>query len=229
MGVDVPVGVGLAVGGGLVEAHGVWEADVEEVVVAGGEAGNDVGEGGFVVGGHLVHGGYGADGGDDGFEGPFCPEGDEGDPEIVFADDALVEAELGFEVIGEEGLSMGGEVGFLVGVFAGDFGGNCGGGPDLAVGVGIAAAHELAFVFKNLDVVDVIEVAEVAVLFAPGVDDGEDLVGGHFGEGEVLAGGEADYEAEYALGLGLEEVVWIFEGGGGIGEQGGEIVVENEG
>lgn|SRR5690606_21633385 len=114
MGMHVPVGVGLAVCWFLVKTHGVGEADVEEVVVAGGEAGDNVGKGGFVVGGHFVHGGYGAEGGDDGFEGPFCPEGNEGDPEVIFADDTLVQAELGFKVVGQEGSSMGGEVGFLV-------------------------------------------------------------------------------------------------------------------
>lgn len=107
--------------------------------------------------------------------------------------------------------------------------GNAGGGPDLAVGVGIAASHELAFVFKNLDVVDVVEAAELLVLFAPGVDDGEYLGGGHFSEGEIVAGRKADYAAVAAFGFSLKKRVWIFDGGGGIGEDGGEIVVEHEG
>ena len=36
----------MAVGGALVEAHGVGEGDLEEVVVAGGDGFEDGGEGG---------------------------------------------------------------------------------------------------------------------------------------------------------------------------------------
>ena len=64
------------------------------------------------------------------------------------------------------------------------------GRPELAVRVRIAAAHDLAFVLKQLDIGDVIPRPELLALGRPYVDDIPDLGQGQLGQGQVMPGRE---------------------------------------
>ena len=135
--------------------------------------------------------------------------------------------ELGFAigVIEEERAVIFFEVEALGKVFFGDFVGELIAGPDLAVGVGVGAAHDFAFIFEDLDPGPL--ASEGGGFIGPAVDDPEDFGGGHLGEGEIVSWGETDHSGDSSDGLGEEE--GIFGGGGvGFGEEGGEVVIESE-
>ena len=206
VGVEVHGVVRLAVGGALVEAHGVGEADLEEIVVAGGDGFEDGREGGALGGGEGGEVAEVAAGKDEGLEGPGGPVGDEGDEEVVLDDDAGVGLrEFGGEVVAEQAGVVLLVVRLLRGELAEGLVGDVFGGPDLAVGVRVAGAHHGAAVLEDLDVVDVGQIAEGGGFEGPGVDDGGDVGDGHAGEGEGVVGVEAEDAATAALGLGDEE------------------------
>ena len=108
------------------------------------------------------------------FEGPDGPEGDERDPGFVLGDDAVALRELEGQVGGEELLVVLGVVGELGGEFEGGLVGDVFGGPDLAVGMGVAGAHHGAAVLEDLDVVDLGAGAEFGCLVGPHLDDAAD-------------------------------------------------------
>lgn len=136
--------------------------------------------------------------------------------------DAVRFAELEVCVVAEETAAVGLFIGFHVCYFERGLFGDAGGGPDLAVWVGVGAAHCGALVFEDLHVgvlvfwrgdsegggrggVERGGGGEVGcVEGGPGADDGEDGRGGEVGEGEVVGGVEADYVA-FAFGGGCAE------------------------
>ncbi len=135
------------------------------------------------------------------------------------------------EVVGEEWLVVFGEVVELGGELEGGLVGDVLGGPDLAVGMGVAGAHHGAAVLEDLDVLDVGASAELGGLVGPHLDDAADGGELHGGEGEVVAGIEAEDAAEATLGFGAEEAgaVDVEGGGGDVGLEGGEVVLEDVG
>ena len=103
VGVEVHGVVTLSVGGALVEAHGVGEADLEEIVVAGGDRFEDGREGGALGVGEVGEVAEVAAREDEGFEGPGGPVGNEGNEEIILDDDAgFGVGDLGGDVVAEE-------------------------------------------------------------------------------------------------------------------------------
>lgn len=143
----------------------------------------------------------------------------------IFEDRAGGELGFAMGVIEEERAVMFFEVEALGKVFFSDFVGELIAGPDLAVGVGVGAAHDFAFIFEDLNPSPL--AAEVGDFIGPAMDDLEDLGRGHLGEREIVAWGEADYPGDSANWLGMKER--IFGGGGvGFGEEGREVIIENE-
>ena len=115
MHVEEPLGVGLAVGGCGVKAHGVGEGRVEDAVVAAGDLLEDGGEATALS---VGEGFYPCDvlfGEQEQLERPDSPEGNEGCPGLVLGDDALLLGQLEGEVGGEELLIVLGVVGELGG------------------------------------------------------------------------------------------------------------------
>jgi hypothetical protein len=102
------------------------------------------------------------------------------------------------------------------------------GGPNLAVGMGIAGAHHGSAILKDLDVADPGDGGELAELLLPGGDDGADRGDRHAGECEGVVGVEAEDATEAAFGLGAEERIGG-DPGGRVGKERGEIVIEDEG
>jgi hypothetical protein len=230
VGVEVHRIVRLTVCGALVESHGVGEADLEEVVVAGGDGLEDGGEGTTFGGGEVGEAAEMATGKDEGLERPGGPVGDDRDEEIVLDDDASFRVrKFGGDVIAEKAGVVLVVIGLLGGKFAERLVGDVLGGPDLAVWVRVGGSHHGTAVFEDLDVVDPGEVAERGGFVGPGVDDAGDVGDGHAGEGEGVVGVEAEDAAEAALGFGDEERGGV---GSGVGldlrEEGREIIVEGE-
>lgn len=149
----------------------------------------------------------------------------------VGKDDALALAQLERDVVGEQAGAVRGLVGGHVLELERGLFGDADGAPDLAVRVGVGAAHGGAFVFKDL---------QVGVLLArrgdgggkgvvwvgggqvrgidggPGVDYGDDVGGGEVGEGEVVGRVEG-YHVAFALcsGCAQEEGGLVCGGGEG--------------
>jgi hypothetical protein len=207
------------------EAHRVGEADFEQAVVARGDGAQDFGECVALGGGELVDGSHVTARDHHQLEGPHCPEWDDTQERIVLIDYAEFGVRFNAGIIAEDTGGSGSER-FL---FLGDFIGQAMARPDLAVRVGIAAAHHGATVFEDLDIVDERVGAELGVLIDPRVDDSAH--GGliHFGEREVVARREADDAADAGLGFGDEEAAGFDVLGGGVGFECGEIVIEHEG
>ena len=147
--------MGLVVGGRGVKAHGIGEGRVKDAVVGAGDLLEDGGEAFALRVGESFYAGSILFGEQEKFKGPDSPEGNEGGPGVVFSDDALPVCELQSEVGGEELLLVFGEIGELSSELDGGFIGDVLGGPDLAVGMGVAGAHHGAAVFEDLDVRDV--------------------------------------------------------------------------
>ena len=183
VGVEVPFWVGCAVGGRLVEAHGVREAGLEEVVEADGDAVEGFGECVSLFEGELGEGSGVALAEQQDLERPDGPEGYQGGEVIVFKDDAVVGGLFRNQVFAEQAMAGEGEVFALGPGFGGGLVGNEASGPDLAVGMGVACAHHGAAILEDLDVVEPAERGEGLVFGGPGVDDGANLGGGHAGEG----------------------------------------------
>ena len=167
----MPLLVRLAVARGLVEAHGVGEAGLEEVVVAGGGLLEDVGERGLLA---VSEFGQRADVAlrqDEGFKGPDGPPRDNDEEVVVLANDADLFFRFDLEVVAEQAGVFLGELCLERFGLLGGLVGDVLGGPDLAVGMGIAGAHHGAAVLEDLHVVELGLAAEFNVLLGPGVDD----------------------------------------------------------
>jgi hypothetical protein len=229
MGVEVEGVVRSAVGGALVEAHGVGEGNLEETVVTGGEAAKDVGQGVALGGCELVDGGDVAIGKDERFEWPNGPEGDNDQEEIVGFDGALAGRALEAGVFAEKTRAAGGVPGLERMLLFRDLVGDGVVGPDLAMRVGIGGAHHGAAVFENLNVIDKRTGAEIGILLDPDIHHAAEVGQIHVGDGEVVLGREADDAADAGLAFGDEKAVAVETVWRSVGLEGGEIVIENEG
>lgn len=122
----------------------------------------------------------------------------------------------------------------LAGEFFGGFGGNLRLRPDLAVRVWVRAAHDRAFVFKNLHIGDFGLFEERGGFVRPGFDHGFGLIETKLGDTQIVARREADDFADARFGLGLEEAVRYLGGRGqGVvtwrfGKQRGKVVFEDK-
>src|SRR5215469_9164085 len=81
------------------------------------------------------------------------------------------------------------------------FVGKCVIGPDLPVGMRIAASHHLATVFEDLYMVDFRHCGELEILTDPDVNDGTNGGDIHIAQGEVMAGRETNHTAYSRFGL----------------------------
>src|SRR5260370_28403076 len=100
--VEVPLVVGAAIGGLLVETHGVRESSLEQIIVANGDAAHDVAEEIPLVRAELIDGSEMALAQDQRFEGPNSPEGHDHDNGLVLADDTHIQVQLQSEGVAED-------------------------------------------------------------------------------------------------------------------------------
>ena len=200
---------------------------MEQVVVAGGELFEYLRQCAALA---VVQVGDAADvafGQQQGFKRPCGPVGDDGQPVVVFGHDALAAGGFFFSVVLQQGAAVFGEIAALGGI---GFGGQVGqevARPDLAVGVGVGAAHDCAFVFKYLH--PAVGLPQFFCLLLPNTDDGFDLFGRQFRQGFAVVGREADDAADSAHALALEQGVAVVGIGGSVGQQGGEVIGEDKG
>src|SRR6185369_16406914 len=82
-------------------------------------------------------------------------------------------------------------------------------GPYLAVRVRIAAAHHLAAIFEDLDVLELRVGTQFDVLVCPKVDYTRDFLDAHSGECQVMSGGETQYSASSGFALSDQEIVIV--------------------
>src|SRR5271156_301340 len=66
-------------------------------------------------------------------------------------------------------------------------------GPDLTVGMRIAASHHGAPVFKNLYMIDKWKAAKISVLRRPHIDDTANIDGRHLCHRQIVTRRETDY------------------------------------
>lgn len=96
-------------------------------------------------------------------------------------------------------------------------------------GWGVGTAHDLAPVFKNLDVMDVGGAPELDVLAGPFLYDDNQSFLVHLGQGQVVTRAEADYLADPRLRLGDQKAVAVVaRTRGDVFQQCGEIVGEDK-
>ncbi len=232
VGVQLPVGIAAAVRGLAVPAHAVGEAGLEEVVVAGGQPLENRGQGVPLGVGEVGEGLHRPPGQEHGLEGPDRPKGDQGHPMVVFHHDAraiVPNGQFGGQIVHQQGRAVVLEVGALGDLFLGRFHGHPAVGPDLAVGVGVGAAHHRAFVLEDLHIVDAGTSAQIHHLLGPHIHHPADVCGVHLGQGEVVPGAEADHPAGAGLRLGLEEGAAAHIPPGPVQKQGGKIILKDKG
>lgn len=171
-----------------------------------------------------------APGDDDHLEGPDGPPGADDGEGVVVPDDALALLQLELDVVLQEVASaVGGAVLCHLPKLLARLLGEGGGGPDLAVGVGVRAAHGGALVLEDLHVAVFVlgdggvlgsqgevellgELGEraaggevVGVDAGPVLYDGEDVLAGQVGQRQVVLGGEGEDVADALDTLGLQE------------------------
>ena len=217
-----------AVGGPRVPRHRVGERAAEQVVVAGVEAAEDLGEGVALLGGERGEVAHAPARDDHRLEGPPGPEGNQHHPVGVRAHDALAVRQLPRQAVAEQVRPPRFEMPALARETAAGKRRQVGGGPHLAVGVRVAAPHHLALVLEHLDVGDVCARAQPRVLLRPRVHDRPDLGGRHQGQRQVVTRGEAQHPALAAGGAGHQEAVALDGRLGARQREGGEVVVESE-
>src|SRR5713226_10387726 len=100
--VQMPLVVRLAVGGLLVESHGVWESCLEQIVVTNGDAAHDVAQEVPLFPAELIDRSEMALAQHQRFEWPNGPEGHDHGKCFVLADDPLVQLKLQLQVIAEK-------------------------------------------------------------------------------------------------------------------------------
>jgi hypothetical protein len=92
----------------------------------------------------------------------------------------------------------------------------------------VGAAHQLALVLENLNMGNTGIFQQPASLIGPDANHRGDLRNAQFGQAEIVAGTEADHLATARLSLAAEKRARLAGKGGGLGQQGGEIVVKDE-
>ena len=97
--------------------------------------------------------------------------------------------------------------------------------PDLTVRVRVGAAHDGAFVLKDLH--PAIGMPQVGDLLCPGVDHLADIRHRHLGQGQVVAGRETNHAAGAGYRAGGKQLRLRLIRGGGARQQRREIVLED--
>jgi len=195
----------ILAGGCAVEAHGVGEERFEDFVVTGCDELED--------GGESIARGLGevpevcdrVAREQEELKGPDGPERDEGNPMAVRGDNAFALDQLEGKVVREEGAAVLIEVTGLRSALCCGLVGDVFGGPDLAVRVGIARAHHGSPILEYLDIADAWAGTELAFLRGSDVDDAANGGELHGGQGEIVAGIEAEDAANALFGGSLHE------------------------
>jgi hypothetical protein len=102
MGVQMPVRMGRAIGGTLVEAEGVGERDLEQVIVARCQSFEDVRQTRAFLRRQVAESADMPAADDHGFEGPDRPERNQRDKMVVDADKTLFTLEFEGQIIREQ-------------------------------------------------------------------------------------------------------------------------------
>src|SRR5229473_2142507 len=198
---EVPLIIGAAIGGLLVETHGVRESSLEQIIVANGDAAHDVAEEIPLVRAELIEGSEMALAQDQRFEWPNSPEGHDDCKGVVLTDNAQIQLQLQFQIVTEE---------------AGAFfdlilteGRQLPSGkiwqrsirPNLAVWVRIAGAQQLATIFEDLYVVNPRDLCECGVLLGPAVNDSAQFRDTRPCNREIMPRRKTHHAANSLLGL----------------------------
>src|ERR1700694_3511950 len=104
--VNVPLRVGLAVGGTLMEPHAVWKRHLEQIVVTDAEPVKNLRQGIAFRLGKVVEGAHMANAQQHDLEGPYCPEGRQDNKVAVSAHDALFLLQFKLQVIAQQARAM---------------------------------------------------------------------------------------------------------------------------
>lgn len=216
----------------LMYSHGVGKQGGEEVVVACTDTTVDVGE---ILPHRLCEVGDTGDallGDDEDLEGPASPEWDDCDESIILTDDALFGFHLELDIVFEHVSAL--LLMILLHVFQGSLGlfGDKLGRPDLTMRVRVRATHHSAFVLKDLNMIDVIELAEGGIFFRPSIDNMDEILNGHFSNSEIELWREANNTALAANSLRTHEIAILDVTNftrGGVAQECLEIIVKDEG
>ena len=92
----------------------------------------------------------------------------------------------------------------------------------------VGATHQLALVLENLNVADSRILQQQASLVGPGTDHVGDVRKTQFRKAEIVARVKTHDLAAAGLSLAAEERTRLAGKRGGLGQQGGEIVVKDE-
>jgi hypothetical protein len=95
--------------------------------------------------------------------------------------------------------------------------------------MGIARPHRCPTVLKYLDVADPGYGTKLRVLLSPHIDDPSNAVKLHLGKRQIMAWRVADHATETALALRYEQLVPVELLPFSVRQQGGKVVVEDEG
>src|SRR6266849_4525748 len=226
----MPLWVRIAIRGCLMEAHGIRERDLEEIIVARADSLEDVGptaphrtvERDQVSRVALRDQKY--------LKGPNRPERDERQEGSVLAHNAALGLPFEFHVIAKETGTVLLCVGHLRILFSAGLVGNRLVGPNLAMWMRVAAPHDLATILKDLDIIDVGQRSKVGVLMRPDVDDCCNLLEAHTWQSQVVAWRKTHDPAGASLVFGNQQFscALIDSGVRHIGSQRGKIVGEDK-
>src|SRR5262249_16786369 len=102
-------------------------------------------------------------------------------------------------------------------------------GPDLAMGMRIAGAHDGAAVLKNLHMFDPGNSSQLAVLLSPHINYFTDFLSGHKREREIVPLGKADDAADAAFAFDQQQPRVVTFAWRRLRTKSGKVVVENKG
>lgn len=230
VGMQVPLGMRRAVGGGQMEAHGVGEGDLEEVIVAGGQLLQDVRQRPPLLSRERGRGSDGPAADYQGLERPHRPEGHQGHEVLVLADEPRsIFLHLQNQVVAEQCVACLIVISKLHFLLSCDFGRQVLGGPDLPMRVGVAGAHHGPAVLEDLNVIDERERTQFLILCHPRLDHDAQRVRIDLGERQVVVRGEANHPAGSAHALCPEDTPDLVASGRCVGQECGKVVGEHEG
>src|SRR5690348_3928156 len=205
--VQMPFGMRRAVGGALVKTHRIGKGNLKQIVVANGDAAENVAKQRELSSGEGRNGVDVSAADDDRFKRPHRPIRNQDHKGIVVADDSLFALELEAQVIAQQASSVAGAV-LQQGLrFAGGYVRDAFGSPNLAMRMRIAGAHQGAAVLEHLDVTNPAARFELRILLREGIQGVAQFGVVHSRYGEIVARRKAYDAADAALALGLQQTV----------------------
>src|SRR5579883_158817 len=166
---------------------------------------------------------------DERLERPNGPEGNEDGEVARFQDDALVSREFQREIGAEQaGTGMRSRILALMEEFFRGLIRERFGGPDLAVRMRIARAHERSAVFENLHAGCRGRGAEFGRFLGLGADHGANFFDREIGQGEMVLRTKAENAATASFRSGDQQAAFVQLTGSGIRSERGIVVVEDE-